>query len=303
LHPYLYFEKSKDKKVTISLLRYYYLATALQRFHNPATGVLQGNYIIVTITMMKFAVASLLAGSAAAFAPAQQCAVKTSLDAMPERMWNKMVDKNERSKAMPFLPRPINLDGSYVGDVGFDPFYLSSIDKNFAGFIQPPSWEETEGLPTLYWMREAELKHGRVAMLAWFGWLATDGAFGPVPLRFPGAVYQEVPSSFVAHDIMVSQGSLVVMLSLVGLIEFCTGAVLVEVSKGESDREAGDFKFDPLNFLKGKSKEQIDTMKLKELQNGRTAMLAFAGVVTQAGLGGTEFPYLVPYPNVADVTW
>jgi len=213
-----------------------------------------------------------------------------------------MVDKTERSKSMPFLPRPVNLDGSYVGDVGFDPFYLSSIPKNFAGFIQPPSWEATEGLPTLYWMRESELKHGRIAMLAWFGWLATDGAFGPMPLRFPAEVYKAVPSSYEAHDVMVAQGSLGFMLFAVGFIEFCSSAVLVEVSKGESDREAGDFKLDPLQFLKGKSKEQIDTMKLKELQNGRAAMLAFAGVVTQAGLGGTEFPYLVPYP-VAEVTW
>jgi light-harvesting complex I chlorophyll a/b binding protein 1 len=253
---------------------------------------------------MKLVIASLLAGSAAAFAPAQQGgAARTSLDAMPERMWNKMVDKTQRSKAVPFLPRPINLDGSYVGDVGFDPFYLSSIPKNFAGFIQPPSWEAVEGLPTLYWMREAELKHGRVAMLAWTGWLATDGALGPVPLRFPGEVYQEVPNSFEAHNIMVAQGSLGFMLFAIGFIEFCMSSVLVEVAKGESDREAGDFKLDPLQFLKGKSTVDINNMKLKELQNGRAAMLAFSGVVTQAALGGTEFPYLVPYPNVAEFTW
>eukprot|EP00571_Detonula_confervacea_P015995 CAMPEP_0172309746 /NCGR_PEP_ID=MMETSP1058-20130122/10572_1 /TAXON_ID=83371 /ORGANISM="Detonula confervacea, Strain CCMP 353" /LENGTH=253 /DNA_ID=CAMNT_0013022427 /DNA_START=33 /DNA_END=794 /DNA_ORIENTATION=+ len=253
--------------------------------------------------MMKIAVASLLAGSAAAFAPAQQCASKTSLDAMPDRMWDKMVDKTERSAALPFLPRPINLDGSYVGDVGFDPFYLSSIPKNFAGFIQPPQWEEVEGIPTLYWMREAEIKHGRVAMLAWTGWLAADGAFGPASFRFPGEVYQDVPSSLEAHNIMVSQGSLGFMLFAIGFIEFCTSAVLVEVGKGESDREAGDFTLDPLSFLKDKSKEEVDNMKLKELQNGRAAMLAFSGVVTQAALGGHDFPYLVPYPIAADVTW
>ena len=214
---------------------------------------------------MKIAVASLLAGSAAAFAPAQQGTVvkSTELNAMPERMWNKMVDKTERSKAMPFLPRPINLDGSYVGDVGFDPFFLSSIPKNFAGFIQPPSWEDQgEGVPTLYWMREAELKHGRVAMLAWTGWLAADGAFGPVPFRFPGELYKDIPDSLHAHDIMVSQGSLGFMLFAIGFIEFCMSSVLVEVAKGESDREAGDFALDPLHFLDGKSKEQIDEMKL-----------------------------------------
>jgi len=254
--------------------------------------------------MMNTAIFSLLVGSAAAFAPAQQGVATTSLGAMPERMWDKMVDKTERSKAIPFLPRPINLDGTYVGDVGFDPFYLSSIQKNFAGFVQPPQWEDQgEGIPTLYWMREAELKHGRVCMLAWTGWLATDGAFGPVPLRFPGAVYQDVTNSLEAHNVMVAQGSLGFMLFAIAFIEFCTSAVFIEVAKGESDREAGDFSLDPLQFLKGKSKEESDNMKLMELQNGRTAMLAFAGVVTQAGLGGTEFPYFVPYPMVTDVTW
>jgi len=254
--------------------------------------------------MMKLAALATLAGSAAAFAPSQQgSAVKSSLDAMPERMWNTMVDKTERSKSMPFLPRPINLDGSYVGDVGFDPFYLSSIPKNFAGFIQPPSWEETDGLPTLYWMREAELKHGRVAMLAWFGYLATDGAFGPEPLRFPAEIYKSVGSSYEAHDVMVAQGSMGFLLFVIGFLEFCSSAAMVEVSKGESDREAGDFKLDPLRFLKDKSPEQVDEMKLKELQNGRLAMLAFSGVVTQAALGGTEFPYLVPYPVTDAITW
>jgi|EP00970_Alexandrium_tamarense_P008035 hypothetical protein len=252
--------------------------------------------------MMKIAALSLLAaGSASAFAPANNgAAVKTSLDAMPDRMWNKMVDKTQRSKAMPFLPRPINLDGSYVGDVGFDPFYLSSIDKNFAGFIQPPSWEETNGLPTLYWMREAELKHGRIAMMAFAGWLATD--FG---VRFPGAgePYTSVPNAFSAHNIMVDSGAMWVMLSLIGFIEISTAAVLVEVSKGENDREAGDFCFDPLGFCKGKSADAVNTMKLKELQNGRAAMMAFGGLATQTALGGVDFPYLVPYPNVADVTW
>jgi light-harvesting complex I chlorophyll a/b binding protein 1 len=213
---------------------------------------------------------------------------------MPDRMWDEMVDKTERSKSVPFLPRPKNLDGSMVGDVGFDPFYLSSIPKNFAGFIQPPSWEKTEGISTLYWMREAELKNGRVAMLAWFGWLATDGAFG-ITLRFPGDIYsvENIPNAYSAHDILVEQGSMTFLLLVVGFIEFCTGAALVQVSKGELDREAGDYSLDPLRILEGKSKEEVDRMKTRELLNGRLAMLAFGGVATQSALGESfhNFPY------------
>merc|ERR1719183_385318 len=160
-----------------------------------------------------------------------------SMNQMPERKWNTMVDPNSRSAACPWLPRPINLDGSMVGDVGFDPLYLSSIEKNFAGFIQPPQWDGNfEGIDTLYWMREAELKHGRICMLAWFGWLAADGAFG-FPLRFPADVYQSIPNSYAAHDIMVDQGSLGFMLVAAGFLEVCLAPALVQVASGESDRE------------------------------------------------------------------
>lgn len=239
------------------------------------------------------AVASLLTGSAAAFSSNAGSRTSTTLSAMPDRLWDSMVDKTERSAAIPFLPRPINLDGSYVGDVGFDPMYLSSIPKDFSGFIQPPQWE-SKGIPTLYWMHEAELKHSRVCMLAWFGWVAADGGFG-FPLRFPGELYsvESIPSSYAAHDILVEQGSMGFLLLVAGFIEFCSAAVLVEVAKGENDREAGDYKLDPLNFLKGKSEEEVNRMKLREIANGRLAMLAFAGVVTQAGLGeaSQSFPY------------
>ena len=236
---------------------------------------------------------SLLAGSAAAFTTNAGNQASSSLKAMPERKWDTMVDKTERSKAIPFLPRPINLDGSMVGDMGFDPFYLSSIPKDFSGFIQPPQWE-AKGLPTLYWMREAELKHSRVCMLAWFGWLATDGAFG-VTLRFPGDIYsvESIPTAYEAHNVLVDQGSMGFLLLAVAFVEFCTSAVLVEVAKGENDRAAGDFGLDPLNFLKDKTQEEKDRMALRELANGRLAMLAFAGVATQAGLSDSThaFPY------------
>merc|ERR1719384_1828294 len=61
----------------------------------------------------------------------------------------------ERSASLPFLPRPQNCKG-YVGDVGFDPFSFS--DRSFG----------------MEFLREAELKHGRICMLAWTGWVAVD---------------------------------------------------------------------------------------------------------------------------------
>jgi light-harvesting complex I chlorophyll a/b binding protein 1 len=243
--------------------------------------------------MKSVAAFAMLASSAAAFAPSTSDITSTtalSAGNMPDRLWNSMVDKNERSRAVPFLPRAINLDGTAPADYGFDPFYLSSIPKNFAGFLQPPSWEAVKGLPTLYWMRESEVKHGRVAMLAVVGWIATD-----LGLRFPGAgaPYTEIPNAYLAHNTLVDQGSMTVMLLAAGLIEVTTGAALVQVAKGDlTDREPGEFNFDPLNLM-GKTEDSKKTMMTKEINNGRLAMLAFGGIATQTALdnGVQTFPY------------
>ena len=47
----------------------------------------------------------------------------------------------------------------------------------------------------------------------------------------------------------------------------------------------GDYKFDPIGF--GGSKE----LQEKELANGRLAMFAISGFLTQSVLFGTTFPY------------
>ncbi len=64
-----------------------------------------------------------------------------------------------------FCKSHLQLDGSMAGDAGFDPLGLSNI--------------EDVGID-LYWMREAELKHARVAMMASAGVLWVE-IFGPFP--------------------------------------------------------------------------------------------------------------------------
>ena len=91
---------------------------------------------------MKFVLTATLLSTAAAFAPASTARQTTSLSA-----------EKEMSKALPFVPRPKLLDGTLPGDVGFDPFGFGGADKE-----------------SLMNMREAELKHSRLAMLAAVGW-------------------------------------------------------------------------------------------------------------------------------------
>ena len=50
----------------------------------------------------------------------------------------------------------------------------------------------------------------------------------------------------------------------------------------------GDFAFDPLGL--GKMTVDMERYKVSELKNGRLAMLAFSGIVTQAALYDKGFP-------------
>lgn len=71
------------------------------------------------------------------------------------------------------------------------------------------------------------------------------------------------------------------LLLIVSLLELANGAAIFDQAKG-SGRESGDFSFDPLGFAKNPaSKERYAT---NEIKNGRLAMLAFSGIVTQAAL-------------------
>lgn len=171
------------------------------------------------------------------------------------------------SESLPFLEQPPNLVG-YVGDFGFDPFRFSDF------------------LPVDF-LREAELKHGRMAMLAVVGFTATDLGMRvyPIPEGYEGL------TALTAHDALVKQGAMLQLNLWFSIAEIVSVVAVYQMLNG-SGREPGDFGFDPAQLLTGKSKEYCDNMKLKELQNGRLAMLAFSGMVTQAALYDSHFPFI-----------
>ena len=171
------------------------------------------------------------------------------------------------SPALPFMEYPPNLAG-YVGDVGFDPF-------RFSDFVP------------MDFLREAELKHGRICQMAVLGFAAVDMGLRvyPVPEAYEGL------TSVTAHDALVQQGAMGQMLLWFGFLEIFDGVAIVQMLGG-SGREPGDFGLDPLGFLAGKTQAEIDDMKLKEITHCRLAMFAFSGMVTQAVLTQGPFPYV-----------
>ena len=137
------------------------------------------------------------------------------------------------------------------------------------------------------YLREAEIKHCRIAMLAWAGFVVPDLGFHIYP--FPEA-YQGL-NSVTAHDALVKQGAMGNILLFIGLAEMIGYLAVSEMLQG-SGRQPGDFGLDPLKLLKDKSPEVVRLWKLKELKNGRLAMFAIGGVATQSVLTGHGFPYV-----------
>jgi len=221
--------------------------------------------------------------SVVAFAPntnygsLSQTVMKMSLDDEPENkseeLWGKPPLKDgekpgmEMSQALPFAARPKLLDGTLPGDVGFDPL-------GFAG----------EDMDSLLYMHEAEIKHGRLAMLAVVGWplaelldkkLAALAGF-PDLLTKTG----ESPSLLNGGLEKINPAYWVLIVGISGLIEEAA-----DIKKKEDGKNyiIGDCGFDPLGLFPVE-RLQKKVMQTKEIKHGRIAMMAVVGFAVQEAL-------------------
>ena len=157
------------------------------------------------------------------------------------------------SKSLPFLPKPQNLGGLVGGEAEFDPLGFSDVCD-------------------IKWLRESELKHGRVCMLACVGFVAEQY------WQLPG--FEGAPDALQAVYTAPLNAS-GVLLFLCGYIESAAyGGKITMLDMFEGDgasRAPGDLNFGK-RFLPV-DKAAAEEMAVKELTNGRLAMLAFSGMV------------------------
>lgn len=133
-------------------------------------------------------------------------------------------------------------------------------------------------------MREAEIKHSRLAMLAVVGWPLAE-------------LWDKKIASFLGMtDALTSTGASpsllnggldkiepeywAIVLALAGIFENESRCEREEKGK---DYVVGDCGFDPLNFFPEDKAAQIE-MQTKEIKNGRVAMMAIVGFAVQEAL-------------------
>merc|ERR1719321_1722824 len=147
------------------------------------------------------------------------------------------------------------------------------------GFFDPVGWSADISGERLAFYREAELKHGRLGMIATLGFFAGE-TLSPIlgatdtttpAVKLVGTALPAVPAQF--------WGAVVVAASF---------AELAMINKNEQENLApGDFQYDPLG-MKPKDAKGLLEMQNKELNNGRLAMLGAAGIIAQELVTGEK---------------
>lgn len=227
---------------------------------------------------MKLAIASILAGSAAAFTTSSfnGAALQNTVASSSELRMETMDDLSALAKKLnPIVPR-------------FDPLGLST--SNFWGTTQ----EETIGF-----LRESEVKHGRIAMFAFVGYIVhANGITWPWPMMMDGTPFPTVTSAPEAMDAIPDAAKLQIF-AFVGFLEFwreCNSEK--HYMKGGKIGEFPAFDpavipggalnlYDPFGKNKKMTEEQKASGLIKEINNGRLAMLGIFGFLCEAKIPGS----------------
>lgn len=157
------------------------------------------------------------------------------------------------------------------------------------GIWDPLGFAAKADEPTLKRYREAELTHGRVAMLATVGFLVGEAVEGSsflfdASIQGPAITHlAQVPPVFWAL-LTIGIGASEQTRAEIGWVD-PRDVPVAKAGLLRTDYVPGDIGFDPLG-LKPSDPEALKVLQTKELQNGRLAMLATACFIAQELVDG-----------------
>ncbi|KAL9139491.1 Photosystem I chain G with nirD domain [Amphidinium carterae] len=161
-----------------------------------------------------------------------------------------------------------------TGGEAWDPLGFHKLfDRNF-DFNMLPVY------PHVQWLREAEIKHGRVCMLAFIGCFAQAGYhIGSYPVQ---------PDwSKALAECYASPTGAVGLFQISVLIGWIEGKNYNgDAWVGMSEKEPGDLGFDPAGFTKNPDFD-LKKAQLQEIKNGRLAMVGCASIAANHFIPGS----------------
>jgi hypothetical protein len=176
-----------------------------------------------------------------------------------------------RPNYFPGTTPPKHLDGTMPGDFGFDPLNLG---------------EDKEALA---WYQQAELMHARWAMLGVTGMAAPEiigNPFveGPLPNWYDAPLwdgYMASPNTLFVVQMFMMNWAEVRRWQDMKNPGSMNEDPLTGANKGDTNTDVGYPKglFDPMGYAKDPKK--AEELKLKEIKNGRLAMVACMGCIIQ----------------------
>ena len=145
------------------------------------------------------------------------------------------------------------------------------------------------------YMREAEIKHSRLAMLAVVGWPLAELFDKPIAdaVGLPSLLTKsgESPSLLNGGLDKIEVAYWVAIVAAAGIIEIEN--MKMKEEKG-NNYVPGDCNFDPLGFLPA-DKEGKMAMMTKEIKHGRIAMMAILGFAIQEAVYGVPVVQETPF--------
>jgi len=160
-------------------------------------------------------------------------------------------------------------------------------------------WYNTD-FDKLAWLRAAEVKHGRVAMAAFVGYLFTSaGIFLPGAINFAGMSFEDVGNSagsdpFAVWEAIGQQARWQIIGSM-GVLEFLTEVRQPHYTMGGTPGEApAAFRFFVWQQVDRMTPAERQEKLVSELKNGRLAMLAMAAFWSAKNIKGSV-PLLTPF--------
>merc|ERR1719460_161801 len=156
------------------------------------------------------------------------------------------------------------------------------------GYFDPLGLADELSAEEMLKWREAELAHARVSMVAGLGFLVQEN-FHPIFPDIGGPAARQLDLVLQTEN---GEGLMASLLFGVMLTEIARAKIgwkdpSEEMQTLRADYTPGDLGFDPLGVAPKTDVEML-AMKNKELNNGRLAMIAVAGIVAQEVITGQE---------------